>query len=281
MFLFASIAGIASCESEEAVNEVSEDSLSIQEKTITIPASDSLANPRQAQAAEEFFQAFLQQNTGACWKIFDTVANKGLTKKQFEASVKTIFTDLPQKDRGFTFYKKGIRSGMGSQNLIVYTYRYKIDLDKLGQPYPPHVLEVIFTDDQSLLVAGFLKTSITEEAGANFTESVGDYILSSDTTWTIGSEKVKIKFVDLATFHERLGLLLVKVEQPLTGKDPKGLKEQGLKLAKLLYTNGTYKTGQERAEDMKVYLVKELGVCFADPQTGREYNVLFEEKDYK
>lgn len=170
---------------------------------------------------------------------------------------------------------------INGRELSFYSFKYEKDISKTS---PGYLIDVIFADNRSTLIAGVQpKSSQTGKNNQAASSKGEETVVTTNSIWTIDSNEFKIRGVNIVHFGGNSGVISVQVKQVIPDNiDVKAWAyQQGIKFAKFLYNDNSYKIATDKASELNIELLSKIGVSFINPTSGQGYNSLINSEDYK
>ena len=237
-------------------------------------------NPKQIKSGEQFITLMQKKEFENCWGLIDKKINPNLDKEKFMASIKQMYEAMPNKQDEFELYMYGVKFINGLE-LSFYSFKYKNDIAK---PAPIYLIDIAFSNNKSTLIASVLPKAASIGKLTQATSSKGEEtIILKNSSWIIDSVEYKITGVNIVHFTGNTGIIAVQVEQIIPDNvDAKAWSyQQGIKFAKHLYQDPSYKAALDKAAELNIELLPKIGVSFINPKSGQGYNSLINSEDYE
>ena len=236
-----------------------------------------LFRSKQIKTAETYLTLIFKGQQEEAWQLFDKANVPTVTKEQFAAAFKLIKSNLANFDTcaHFALFTQMVN------NRALNTYRYKA-LSKSR-----HVLMDVFVDltfvDTSELVGG-MQSYIKNRDSTSLTSTNKETPIEKQFTAVIEDKNYNIRGINIVHLGNNIGILAIQVERKIAPEEYKNkawTKTEAVKFAKYLVSKGYVDKAKQKAIELKLNFVEDLGVSFIDPGTGDGINVDLKPEDLK
>jgi hypothetical protein len=236
-----------------------------------------LSPSKQIKVAETYLTLILKGQQEEAWQLFDKTNVPTVTKEQFATAFKQIKNSLALFDT-FAHFSMITRS---VNNRTMNMYRFRA-LSKSG-----HVLMDVFVDltflDTSELVGG-MQSYIKNKDSTSLTSTNKETPIEKQFTAVIEDKNYNIRGINIVHLGNNIGILAIQVERKIAPEEYKNkawTKTEAVKFAKYLVSKGYVDKAKQKAIELKLNFVEDLGVSFIDPGTGDGINIDLKPEDLK
>ena len=224
---------------------------------------------RQMKVAQDYMILIMKGQQEKGWQLFDKKNVPDLTKEQFETNFTYIKNSLNHFD---TFaLLSTISQVVNRRNLNMYRFK--------AQSKGQHILTDVFVDltfvDTSELVGG-LRSFIKEKDSTSLTSTKKETSIEKQFTAVIENKNYNIRGINIVHLDNNAGLLAIQIARKITPdefKNQEWAKTEAVKFAKYLLSKGYVEKAKQKAIELKLNFLEELGVSFIDQATGKGINV--------
>lgn len=231
----------------------------------------------QIKAAQHYITLITEGEQEKAWQLFDKTNTPNLTKAQFDANFNYIRKSL---DRFDTFALLTVMPQVVDKRTL-NLYRFK------EQESGQHLLADVFIDlifiDTSDLVSG-MRSFVQKKNVTSLSSSSKETSIEKQFTAVIENMSYDIRGINIVHLENNSGLLVIQIVRKISLDELQNdgwSKAEAVKFGKYLVSKGYVEKAKQKATELKLNFLEELGVSFVDTTTGKGINVPLKSQDFK